>query len=124
MKKIVALSLIVLSAACFAEDKPAGESAEKRDAELLSSAKKADVIKAGKATYVGLCQSCHGEIGKTTGDAPTNLFDAKWYHGGKPHEIEHTILEGVIEKGMPGWGAALPAEDTAAVAAFLLSFQK
>jgi cytochrome c oxidase cbb3-type subunit 3 len=105
------------------DDKADGEASAKRDAELIAAAKDQATVKAGKATYTSLCLSCHGDA-KATGDSPTNLFDATWYHGGRPNEIEHTVLQGVIEKGMPGWGAVLPPEDTTAVTAFILSFQK
>src|ERR1700712_1548608 len=107
----------------LAEEKSAEEAAAKRDTELIAAAKDSAVVKAGKATYASLCQSCHGDA-KATGDSPTNLFDKKWYHGGRPSEVERTVLLGVIEKGMPGWGAVLPTEDTTAVTAFILSFQK
>ena len=99
------------------------EAAAKRDAELLAAAKKVSIVKSGKATYVALCQACHADA-KAKGDSPSNLFDEKWYHGGRPHEIEHTILQGVLEKNMPVWGAVLPPEDTTAVTAYLLSLQK
>ncbi len=32
-----------------------------------------------------------------------NLTDKFWLHGGKPTEIQKTIAEGVVAKGMPGW---------------------
>jgi cytochrome c oxidase cbb3-type subunit 3 len=96
---------------------------EARDAELLAAAKKASVIKAGKATYLGLCQSCHADP-KAKGDSPSNLFDTKWYHGSRPSEIERTIQQGVLDKGMPPWGPVLPPEDVADVTAYILSMQK
>lgn len=97
--------------------------AAKRDEELLAASKKASIVKSGKETYVGLCQTCHADP-KAKGDSPSNLFDSKWFHGSRPHEIERTILQGVLEKNMPGWGAVLPPEDTTAVTAYLLSVQK
>jgi len=117
------LLLLASTAVLVGEDKSAEDLAAKRDAELAAEAKNAATVKAGKATYVSLCQSCHADA-KATGDSPTNLFDAKWYHGGRPSQIEHTVLQGVIEKGMPGWGPVLPPEDVAAVTAFILSSQK
>lgn len=99
------------------------KAAEARDAEILAAAKKASVLKNGKATYVSLCQNCHADE-KAKGDSPSNLFDAKWYHGGRPSEIEKTVQTGVLEKGMPPWGPVLPPEDVTAVVAFILSQQK
>lgn len=103
---------------------PATEPAGSRDAELLAAAKDTALVKQGREAYSSFCKSCHGEEKGQTSDAPSNLFDAKWYHGGKPSEVEHTVLTGIMEKGMPGWGEVLPAEDTTALTAYLLSFQK
>lgn len=94
-----------------------------RDAELAAAARDAAVIRVGKETYQGLCKSCHGEE-SAQGDSASNLFDGKWFHGAKPAEIEAVVLRGVLDKGMPGWGEVLPAEDTLAVTAYLLSAQK
>lgn len=105
------------------EDAGAKAAAEQRDAELFAAAKKASIVKSGKATYVALCQTCHADP-KAKGDSPSNLFDEKWYHGSRPHEIEQTIMKGVIEKNMPPWGPVLPPEDVTAVTAYLLSQQK
>ena len=123
--RLVALSTLALACGglLLAGGDEKAEAAAKRDAELLAAAKKASIVKSGKETYIALCQTCHADP-KAKGDSPSNLFDDKWYHGGRPHEIEHTILEGVFEKNMPGWGAVLPPEDTTAVTAYLLSQQK
>lgn len=105
------------------DKKEGSKAADERDAEILAAGKKASVLKSGKATYVSLCQTCHADP-KATGDSPSNLFDAKWYHGGRPSEIEHTIQTGVIDKGMPPWGPVLAPEDVEAVTAYILSLQK
>jgi cytochrome c oxidase cbb3-type subunit 3 len=94
-----------------------------RDAELTTAAANPSVVKQGRELYVALCQQCHGAQGNKT-DSPSNLFDEKWYHGSRPSQIEQSILAGIPAKGMPAWGEALPAEDTTAVTAYLLSFQK
>ena len=114
---------ISLLAPIFGIAAEAGDAGLRRDAELVAKAKDPTVLKQGKAVYLGLCQGCHGNE-QAKGDSPSNLFDAKWYHGGRPSEIEHTILKGVIEKNMPGWGEVLSAEDTTAVTAYLISQQK
>lgn len=93
-----------------------------RDAELLASARKPEVVGVGKEIYGGLCKACHGEE-SVQGDSPSNLFDSKWHHGGKPSEIEAIVAKGLLEKGMPAWGEVLPAEDVTAVVAYLLSIQ-
>ncbi len=120
------LALIVLTACARADSpKPAAEvdQAARRDAELIAASKNPATVKSGKATYTALCLACHGaETAK--GDSPSNLFDPKWYHGGRPSEIERTVLVGFLEKNMPPWGEVLPPEDTTAVVAFILSQQK
>jgi cytochrome c oxidase cbb3-type subunit 3 len=120
---VAALALGLLSGFSARAADEAKAASEARDAELLAAAKKNSVIKSGKATYVALCQSCHADE-KAKGDSPSNLFDTKWYHGGRPSEIEKTIQQGVLDKGMPPWGPVLPPEDVTAVTAFILSLQK
>ena len=93
-----------------------------RDAELKAAARDVELVKVGKEVYAGLCKSCHGEE-SVQGDSPSNLFDAKWHHGARPTEIEAIVVGGILEKGMPGWGEVLPAEDVTAVIAYLLSVQ-
>jgi mono/diheme cytochrome c family protein len=114
----IVLSVLVASAGAAPDNV-----ADKRDAELLAARDNPAVVKRGKKIYRDLCQACHGDE-KVTGDAVSNLFDAKWYHGSRPGEIEQSTLNGFLEKGMPAWKDALPPEDTTAVTAYLLSFQK
>ena len=118
----LAVSLIATLATSVALAADAADD-EKRDRELLAAKSDAAVVKKGKKTYVSLCQSCHGDE-KVTGDAPSNLFDAKWYHGARPAEIERSVLNGFPDKGMMAWKDLLPAADLTAVTAYLLSFQK
>lgn len=87
---------------------------------LLEASRDAKTVRAGKKLYSQLCASCHGPEG-TGGDAPTNLFDAKWNNGGKPEQIWATINAGLLEKGMPPWQGAVAEEDLVAITAYLLS---
>jgi len=119
----VALLAIALSVLAVSARGAAGSERDKRDAELRAALDNPAVVKRGKKIYRDLCQSCHGDE-KATGDAVSNLFDAKWYHGGRPSEIEHSTLTGFLDKGMPAWKDVLPPEDVAAVTAYLLSFQR
>ncbi len=102
--------------------KPEATPPQGRDAELLASARKPELVSVGKEIYAGLCKACHGEE-NVQGESPSNLFDTKWFHGGKPTDIERIIALGLLEKGMPAWGEVLPAEDVTAVVAYLLSVQ-
>lgn len=116
-----ALALATL-AACSAGATAKPDAPQGRDAELLASARKPEIVGVGKEIYAGLCKACHGEE-TVQGDSPSNLFDSKWHHGGKPSEIEAIVAKGLLEKGMPAWGEVLPAEDLGAVVAYLLSVQ-
>ncbi len=120
---MIALLAIALSILAVSAKGAPDSSGDKRDTELLAARDTPAIVKRGKKIYRDLCQSCHGDE-KITGDAVSNLFDAKWYHGGRPAEIERTTLNGFLEKGMPAWKEVLPPEDTTAVTAYLLSFQK
>jgi mono/diheme cytochrome c family protein len=114
----IALSVLVVSARGATES-----GGNKRDAELTAARDSAAIVKRGKKMYRDLCQSCHGDE-KVTGDAVSNLFDPKWYHGDSPTDIERNILDGFLEKGMPAWKDALPSEEVVAITAYLLTFQK
>jgi cytochrome c oxidase cbb3-type subunit 3 len=121
LRLTTALAGLLVAAPFLAAHEP--DKAAARDTELLAASRDAAVVKQGKATYVALCQACHGDE-KTKVDSPSNLFDAKWYHGSRPTEIEHSVLTGFIDKGMAAWKDVLPPEDTTALTAYLLSFQK
>lgn len=102
---------------------PAAPSAPDRDAVLQAAARDEAIVQLGRETFGSLCQACHGDA-SAQGEAVSNLFDAKWHHGSRPSEIERTILRGVLDRGMPGWGEILAAEDTTALTAFLLRSQQ
>ncbi len=116
-----AAALLLATNATATKNEPSG-----RDAALLAAPADAAVVRQGRENYAALCQACHGEeqARDTLGESPSNLFDSKWYNGSQPAQIEGNILNGLLEKGMPPWKEALPGEDTTALAAYLLSFQK
>ena len=93
-----------------------------RDEALRSLARNPETVSKGKEYYTGYCLACHGPEGVDV-DAPSNLFDEKWYHGAKPSAIERAIRQGVMEKGMPAWGQMIPDEQIESLIAYLLSFQ-
>lgn len=93
-----------------------------RDNELMALARDPAKVRAGKRLYASTCLTCHGDE-KNGIDAPSNLFDTKWYHGGLPSLIERNIANGILEKGMPAWKEALAPEDVAALTAYLLHVQ-
>ena len=76
---------------------------------------------ATEAMYAEKCAACHGD--RAQGVIGPNLTDAYWIHGGKPDQVLKTIRTGVGDKGMPAWGELIKPEDTAHLAAFVLSLR-
>src|SRR5580693_3108619 len=62
---------------------------------------------AGKPLYAKNCLSCHGKLGKGTGNVPS-LVDGK-LDSVKPGEVFWFITRGDKDNGMPSW-AALPVK--------------
>lgn len=75
----------------------------------------------GKETFVSTCAACHLEDGG--GLIGPNLTDAYWIHGGSPMQVTHTVMNGVLDKGMPAWGAVLKPEQVTAVVAYVMSLE-
>jgi cytochrome c oxidase cbb3-type subunit 3 len=67
------------------------------------------------------CAACHKLDGG--GLIGPNLTDEYWIHGGAPERIWTTIQDGVLDKGMPAWGKALPPETVTLLTAHVLSLQ-
>ncbi len=78
-------------------------------------------VEAGKAVFTTTCASCHQADGG--GLIGPNLADNYWVHGGTPVAIHATITNGVLAKGMPGWGTLLKPEQINALTAFVRSLQ-
>jgi cytochrome c oxidase cbb3-type subunit 3 len=51
------------------------------------------------------------------------LTDSFWLHGSSPEKIEATILNGVVEKGMPAWEPVLGKETCREVTAYVISLK-
>ena len=75
----------------------------------------------GAEGFKNTCAACHGAEGQ--GLIGPNLTDAYWLHGARPTEIEKTIANGVIEKGMPGWEISLGKDRVRAISAYVLSMK-
>lgn len=72
----------------------------------------------GKEVYAGKCAACHGPEG--AGLIGPNLTDKFWVHGkGAPQDLLKVIADGVPEKGMPPWAAALSEEEMVAVTGYV-----
>ncbi|MBP9706733.1 MAG: c-type cytochrome [Oligoflexales bacterium] len=85
-------------------------------AQRLSSA---SYIESGAALYAANCAACHAADGG--GTIGPNLTDDYYIHGHSPEEITKVINGGVLEKGMPAWGAVLGQQKVEQLAAFVIS---
>jgi cytochrome c oxidase cbb3-type subunit 3 len=91
------------------------------DGALLALAKDREAVEEGAEIFTKNCVACHGVGGG--GVIGPNLTDAAWIHGGAPGAIHKTIVEGVIAKGMPPWGRAVPPDELAALVSYVRSLQ-
>ena len=96
---------------------PAGASGE----QLMAMTKDASVVALGKQVFGQNCAACHradagGQIGP-------NLADDYWLHGGTLEQIHKTVVDGVLEKGMPPWGKVLKPNQLDAVVAYVYTLR-
>jgi cytochrome c oxidase cbb3-type subunit 3 len=96
---------------------PAGASGE----QLTAMTKDASVVALGKQVFGQNCAACHradagGQIGP-------NLADDYWLHGGTLEQIHKTVVDGVLEKGMPPWGKVLKPNQVDAVVAYVYTLR-
>jgi cytochrome c oxidase cbb3-type subunit 3 len=89
--------------------------------ELRAFMKDSARIKAGREVFQGKCVSCHGAQGQ--GGIGPNLTDDYWIHGGKMTDIVKVVSEGVLDKGMPPWGAILKQDELYSVVIFVKSLR-
>lgn len=79
----------------------------------------ADVLSAGKETFVTYCVACHGNGGE--GGVGPNLTDDYWIHGGAITDLFKTIKYGVPEKGMAPWEAVITPKQISEVSNYIKS---
>lgn len=77
--------------------------------DLRALARNDDARTIGRRLFATYCTTCHGSDAGGARGFP-NLRDSEWLHGGKPQDIETTILDGRTG-AMPAWGAVLSDED-------------
>ena len=96
-------------------------SAEAPNERLLAMAKDRKALADGKAVFATSCAPCHRpDAGGLIGP---NLTDDYWIHGGMPAAIYKTVVDGVLEKGMPPWGKTLKPEQIETVTAYVASIR-
>lgn len=100
-----------------AEKGPTGPTESDLKAALASTDAKAN----GKSVFDTKCVSCHGPEGQ--GTIGPNLTDKFWIHGSKLTDIANVITNGVLDKGMPPWGALLSKDELTNVTAYVKSLK-
>ena len=101
------LALVILPAVLFAADVDAKFHDAPASAQQTNNPYEgqAAAIKAGETLYARNCLSCHGKLGKGTGNVPALAGDK--LASVRPGEIFWFITKGDKDNGMPSW-AALP----------------
>ncbi len=77
----------------------------------------AGALAQGKATFAASCAACH--LADGGGSIGPNLTDDFWIHGNTHRSMLTVVTNGVLDKGMPQWSAALSPEQIAQVTAYV-----
>ena len=89
--------------------------------DLESQLKQAD-LKNADSHFQSKCAACHGNAFQ--GGIGPNLTDAFWIHGkGDAESIIKVVKDGILDKGMPAWGAMLKDKDIVDITALIISKQ-
>jgi cytochrome c oxidase cbb3-type subunit 3 len=88
---------------------------------LAADAKDSELIARGKQVFAEKCVGCHTDNGR--GLVGPNLTDDYQIHGHTRIDLYNTIMQGVLDKGMPAWGEQLPQHDVIAAAALVSTFR-
>ena len=119
MNRLQALCAVLL-AMCALSATVCGAESSAANAAIHSKA----AAKAGKATYLRLCQYCHGFDGKALENIDfqaTNLTDLSvWKHGVEPENIFNSIKNGAGED-MLSFKSKLSDDEIWQLVAFILS---
>lgn len=75
--------------------------------ELLSNK---EALKMGERLYLNYCTVCHGSDARGNPGYP-NLRDDDWLYGGKPEQIQESILNGRVANGMMAWKDSLGGDE-------------
>ncbi|MES2856093.1 MAG: cbb3-type cytochrome c oxidase N-terminal domain-containing protein [Bdellovibrionota bacterium] len=90
------------------------------DEVFVASLNDPNKLKIGAETFAGKCAACHGD--QAQGIIGPNLTDDFWINGkGTYQDIAKVVADGVLDKGMPPWGAMLKAEELVHLIAFIRS---
>ncbi len=89
------------------------------DAGLFALTRDPARVAAGHQLFTEKCAACHQPDGG--GNIGPNLTDDYWIHGNAPSQIYTTVDRGVLDKGMPNWGAQLEPRQLQSLVAFVLT---
>jgi putative heme-binding domain-containing protein len=84
---------------------------------LISTAARAQTTDPGKAQYLALCVSCHGEDGSGGGHGP-GFVDVRQPRATSQEAVRDLILNGIQGAGMPPF--QIPSEQAGAIAAYVM----
>jgi cytochrome c oxidase cbb3-type subunit 3 len=89
---------------------------------LLAMVNDPEQLKPGKEQFASKCASCHAPDGG--GLVGPNLADKFWIHGkGELADIYKVVREGVLDKGMPAWGALMSDAELNSVVAYVKTLE-
>ncbi len=107
------------------EARLAGSMGEIGDDELWAMSLDPKFVEAGRAAYQTNCAACHLASLRGKEESPVaigpSLVDADWIHGSNPSDVQKTIADGVLAKGMPPWGSVLGERKVIELVAFVMS---
>jgi cytochrome c oxidase cbb3-type subunit 3 len=89
--------------------------------QLMALTKDASALALGKQAWDQNCAACHRADGG--GQIGPNLADDYWLHGAAIEQIHKTVVDGVLEKGMPPWGKVLKPAQLDAVVAYVFTLR-
>ncbi len=86
---------------------------------LLLMTKVSAQTDAGAKIFQDKCAQCHNS--QADGNIGPNLTDDYWLHGPDPIDIYHTVMNGVLDKGMQSWKDQLGPVRVRQVVSFVLT---
>lgn len=90
-----------------------------KDQDIMNLVDDAERISIGKKLFEQVCASCHGR--DLSGATGFNLKDGEWIHGSAPTDILHSIKNGFMNAGMPGFKGVYSESQLHSIVAYILS---
>jgi cytochrome c oxidase cbb3-type subunit 3 len=88
----------------------------------MALVKDPEALKQGKESFSTKCAACHAADGG--GLVGPNLTDHFWINGkGELNDIYKVVRNGVLDKGMPAWGALMSDSELNSVVAYVKTLE-